>query len=67
MLETSQTQSEMNVVSDQIGSPTYAKDLAVLICDIIQTDKFGIYHGTNEGYCSWYEFAKAIFDKKVFT
>jgi dTDP-4-dehydrorhamnose reductase/dTDP-4-dehydrorhamnose 3,5-epimerase len=64
MLETAQTQSEMNVVSDQIGSPTYAKDLAVLICDIIQTDKFGIYHGTNEGYCSWYEFAKAIFDKK---
>lgn len=50
----------LNVVDDQIGSPTYTPDLARLICDLIKTDKYGIYHGTNENYCSWAEFAAEI-------
>lgn len=54
--------TELNVVSDQIGSPTYTADLAVLLCDMIETNKYGIYHATNEGICSWYEFAKKIFE-----
>jgi len=49
------------VVCDQIGSPTYTFDLAKLLCDMIQTEKYGIYHATNEWYCSWYEFACEIF------
>ena len=52
---------ELNVVSDQIGSPTYTYDLAKLLVDMIQTDKYGIYHATNEGICSWAEFASYIF------
>ena len=53
---------EINVVSDQFGSPTNAMDLARFIIDIIEDDKFhkGIYHYTNEGICSWYDFAKEI-------
>ena len=54
---------ELNVVDDQIGSPTYTYDLAKLMCDMIETDKYGVYHATNEGICSWYEFAKYIFEK----
>ena len=50
----------IKVVNDQIGSPTYTHDLAVLICDMVATDKFGIYHATNEGFCSWYDFACEI-------
>ena len=57
---------ELNVVDDQIGSPTYTYDLAKLMCDMIETDKYGIYHATNEGICSWYEFAKYIFEKSGF-
>lgn len=53
--------SELNVVNDQIGSPTYTVDLARLLVDMIETDKYGIYHATNEGYCSCYEFACEIF------
>lgn len=52
---------ELNVVSDQIGSPTYTVDLAELIVSMVQTEKYGIYHATNEGYCSWADFAEAIF------
>lgn len=52
---------EVGVVADQIGSPTYTYDLAKLVIDMIQTDKYGIYHVTNEGICSWYEFACEIF------
>lgn len=63
MLKLAQTKEEISVVDDQIGSPTYSRDLAVLICDIIQTKNYGVYHGVNEGYCSWYDFALAIFDK----
>ena len=53
--------SELNIVCDQIGSPTYTVDLAVLMCDMMETDKYGIYHATNEGICSWAEFASFIF------
>lgn len=54
--------TELNVVCDQIGSPTYTADLAVLLCDMIETNKYGIYHATNECVCSWYEFACKIFE-----
>jgi len=53
--------SELNVVCDQIGSPTYTYDLSKLLCDMIGTEKYGVYHATNEGVCSWYEFAVEIF------
>lgn len=53
---------ELNVVSDQIGSPTYTYDLAKLMCDMIVTNKYGVYHATNEGYTSWAEFARYIFE-----
>lgn len=61
MLKLSETREELNVVADQIGSPTYTFDLAKLIIDMIETDKYGIYHATNEGFCSWADFAKEIF------
>ena len=61
MLNLSKTHTELNVVNDQIGSPTYSSDLAVLLADIIQSDKYGIYHATNEGTCSWADFAREIF------
>ncbi|GAU77775.1 dTDP-4-dehydrorhamnose reductase [Fusibacter sp. 3D3] len=61
MLKLSETKKELNVVSDQIGAPTYTKDLAEFICELIQTKAYGIYHGVNGGYCSWYEFSKSIF------
>ena len=53
----------LTVVADQVGSPTYTRDLAVLLADMIETEKFGTYHATNEGFCSWYEFACAIIEK----
>ena len=56
--------TELNIVSDQIGSVTYTKDLARLLVDMIETNKYGIYHATNEGYISWAEFAKEIFRLK---
>lgn len=61
MLRLAETNLELNVVSDQIGSPTYTYDLAYLLYDLIQIDSFGIYHATNEGYCSWYDLAVEIF------
>lgn len=61
MLNLSKTHTELNVVNDQIGSPTYTSDLALLLADIIQSDKYGIYHATNEGTCSWADFAREIF------
>lgn len=57
-----QGKTEINVVNDQIGSVTYTYDLAKLLCDMIETEKYGIYHATNEGYISWYDFAKKIFE-----
>lgn len=61
MLRLAETKSELNVVCDQIGSPTYTGDLAPLLCDMIVTDQYGTYHATNEGICSWAEFAEEIF------
>lgn len=61
MLRLAESQKEINVVNDQIGSPTYTYDLAVLLADMVETEKYGRYHATNEGLCSWYEFAKEIF------
>ena len=52
---------EINVVSDQYGSPTYTADLSSLLVEMIKTEKYGIYHATNEGVCSWAEFAEEIF------
>lgn len=63
MLKLAETRNELGVVHDQIGSPTYTVDLAEFIIKLINTDKFGIYHCTNSGSCSWYEFAKAIFEE----
>lgn len=62
MLKLAETKTELNVVADQIGSPTYTPDLAVLLCDMIKTEKYGTYHATNENICSWAEFAKKIFE-----
>ena len=61
MMKLGESRSELNVVADQIGSPTFTYDLAPLICDMIATDKYGIYHATNEGYCSWADLAEYIF------
>ena len=52
---------ELNIVCDQIGSPTYTYDLSRLLVDLIETEKYGVYHATNEGVCSWAEFASYIF------
>lgn len=60
MLRLAESRDRISVVNDQIGSPTYTKDLAVLIVDMLQTRKYGIYHATNEGFCSWAEFATEI-------
>lgn len=61
MLNLGKNHDKLTVVCDQIGSPTYTYDLARLLVDMIETDKYGRYHATNEGLCSWYEFACEIF------
>ncbi|MBP2242352.1 dTDP-4-dehydrorhamnose reductase [Cytobacillus eiseniae] len=61
MLSLGKDSAMVNVVSDQYGSPTYTEDLAVLISEMINTEKYGIFHITNEGYCNWAEFAAEIF------
>ena len=64
MLKVGKTHDEVRVVDDQIGTPTYSKDLARLLVDMIKTDRYGYYHATNEGgYISWYEFCKEIYDQ----
>lgn len=63
MLKLAEIKSEISVVSDQIGAPTYTKDVSDFIVHLVQTNHYGTYHGVNEGYCSWCEFAKAIFEK----
>lgn len=57
MLRLAETHEELSVVGDQIGSPTYTRDLARLLADMIETRKYGVYHATNEGTCSWAELA----------
>ena len=61
MLKLAETRDELNVVDDQIGSPTFTADLAILLVEMIESDCYGHYHATNEGLCSWYEFAVEIF------
>jgi dTDP-4-dehydrorhamnose reductase len=61
MLKLAENHKELNVVNDQTGSPTYTYDLAVLLVDMVETEKYGRYHATNEGLCTWYEFAQEIF------
>lgn len=63
MLKLSEQHDTITVVNDQFGSPTYTYDLARLLVDMVQTEKYGIYHATNEGICSWYDFACAIFEE----
>ncbi len=62
MLKLSENYDTLNVVDDQIGSPTYTKDLANLLVEMSYTDKYGTYHVNNDGYCSWAEFAKYIME-----
>ena len=61
MLKLSQNHNELNVVDDQIGSPTYTHDLSKLMCDMMLTNRYGVYHATNEGFTSWANFASYIF------
>ena len=61
MLNFDKRRKKISVVDDQIGSPTYTADVAPLLVDMINSDKYGIYHATNEGFCSWAEFAEEIF------
>ncbi len=66
MLNVAKTHDKLTVVNDQIGTPTYTFDLARLLVDMIETDKYGYYHATNEGgYISWYDFTKEIFRQAV--
>lgn len=68
MLKVGKTHDEVKVVDDQIGTPTYTYDLARLLVDMIETDKYGYYHATNEGgYISWYDFTKEIYKDAGYT
>ncbi len=67
MLKLSENHDVITVVNDQFGSPTYTYDLARLLVDMVLTDKYGVYHATNEGICSWYDFACAIFEEAGMT
>ncbi|MDI4650302.1 dTDP-4-dehydrorhamnose reductase [Cohnella hashimotonis] len=64
MLKLAQQNDTLKVVHDQIGSPTYTKDLAAFIFQLIRTENYGIYHASNSGQCSWFEFAQAIFEER---
>lgn len=66
MLNLGKTHDRITVVSDQIGTPTYTYDLARLLVDMLETEKYGYYHATNEGgYISWYDFTTEIFRQAV--
>ncbi len=60
ILRLSETQDVLRVVCDQIGSPTFTEDLAKLLCSMIETECYGVYNASNEGFCSWHEFAEEI-------
>jgi len=64
MLRLGAERGRVQVVADQKGSPTWAKDLAAFLLALVSTEAYGIYHATNAGHCSWYEFARAIFEEK---
>jgi dTDP-4-dehydrorhamnose reductase len=63
MIRLGKEKESLNVVCDQIGSPTYTFDLAPLLCEMAASEKYGVYHATNEGFCSWSEFATKIMKK----
>ena len=68
MLNVGKTHDTVRVVCDQIGTPTYTLDLSRLLVDMIETDKYGYYHATNEGgYISWYDFTVEIFRQAGYT
>ncbi len=62
MLKLAETKESLNVVNDQVGSPTYTLDLAKAVIEMSKTDKYGTYHLNNDGFCSWAEFAEYIFE-----
>jgi dTDP-4-dehydrorhamnose reductase len=62
ILKQAKEKDTLTVVNDQWGTPTYTKDLAEVICRLIYTDGYGIYHATNNGQCTWYDFAKKILE-----
>jgi dTDP-4-dehydrorhamnose reductase len=62
MLKLGEERDVLTVVSDQVGCPTYTQDLAACIAELIETEKYGVYHVSNSGSCSWFEFAQAIFE-----
>lgn len=61
MLKLAESHDKLTVVDDQVGSPTYTRDLAVLLAAMVKSDKYGIYHATNEGFCSWADLAIETF------
>jgi dTDP-4-dehydrorhamnose reductase len=63
MLKLASERDTVTVVHDQIGAPTYTYDLALFLIELIKTDKYAVYHASNGGVCSWYEFANAIFEE----
>ncbi|WP_414698875.1 dTDP-4-dehydrorhamnose reductase [Paenibacillus sp. LPE1-1-1.1] len=63
MLKLAEERDQLKVVADQIGSPTYTYDLAEFLLELVHTDYYGIYHASNSGTCSWYDFAQAIFEE----
>ncbi|WP_246120504.1 dTDP-4-dehydrorhamnose reductase [Cohnella terricola] len=63
MLKLASERSSVSVVHDQIGSPTYTYDLGRFLIELVQTEAYGIYHASNAGKCTWYEFAQAIFEE----
>jgi dTDP-4-dehydrorhamnose reductase len=63
MLKLGQERDSLKVVNDQIGSPTYTVDLANFLAELVVTEKYGIYHASNSGVCSWFDFARAIFEE----
>ncbi|MBE6784292.1 MAG: dTDP-4-dehydrorhamnose reductase [Ruminococcaceae bacterium] len=67
MRRLAETRDELNVVADQIGSPTYTRDLAKLLVEMVQTEKYGVYHASNEGFMSWADFAENIMKKSGLT
>ncbi|MFC4103162.1 dTDP-4-dehydrorhamnose reductase [Paenibacillus xanthanilyticus] len=62
MLKLADERDTISVVSDQVGCPTFTHDLVDTICNLVETEKYGLYHVSNAGHCSWYEFAQAIFE-----
>jgi dTDP-4-dehydrorhamnose reductase len=67
MIRLGKEKSQLNVVNDQFGSPTYTYDLSRLLVDLVESEKYGIYHGTNEGVCTWFEFTNEIFKQTQIT